>query len=243
MNVSNDLNEQRWHAVAALCLATVVVLGILRRCFSSVAYSQRGRGELWEKQWETKGLGGKKFEATELESILKCPLFRAYHTMVVKLHAVPGRLQGWFDGCPCHEVLLKSATSSRARRKLLIADGVKHGRCCCSTCRGWHVVDGKVPEVISELASEAEEALKELLELKGSDGVTDPLTPEQHATVMHDWQAGIAHLMLPFGIRLRWVTDLPWILMGMAHPIVERAVHWARRCIELYDAKPESQHQ
>ena len=31
--------------------------------------------------------------------------------------------------------------------------------------------------------------------------------------------------------------------MGMAHPLVARAVHWAGRCIEMYDAKPERQHQ
>ena len=30
--------------------------------------------------------------------------------------------------------------------------------------------------------------------------------------------------------------------MGTAHPLVPRAVHWALRCIELYDAKPEFQH-
>lgn len=242
MNFSNDLNEARWHAVAAFCLATILALGILRRCFSAAAYSQRGRGELLEKQWEGKEEGQRKFDAKELEQILKCPLFRAYHAMVVKLHYVPGRLQGWFDGCPCHEQLLKSALSSRERRKLMIADGLKHGRCPCSTCRGWQVVDGKVPEVIAELARSTEDELTSLLQAKASDGLTAPMTAEHHATVMSDWSAGIAHLMLSFGIRLRWGSDLPWVLMGMAHPDVARAVHWARRCIALYDAKPESEH-
>ena len=59
---------------------------------------------------------------------------------------------------------------------------------------------------------------------------------------MHDWPAGIAQLMLCLSIRLSGGSELPWILMGMAHPLVARAVHRAGRCIEMYDAKPEWQH-
>ena len=184
----------------------------------------------------------KNIDAHELENILKSALFRHYHAMVVKLHAVPGGLQAWFDGCPCHEGLLIGTKSRHMRAKALRADGLAAGRCPCSTCRGWEVVDGKLAKVIAALGHEIESNLQSTIEMKAADGLTEALAPEDYATIMQDFSSGVAHLQPAFGIRLRWSTELPWVLMGIAHPLVSRAIHWCRRCLQAYDAKPEHQH-
>ena len=85
-----------------------------------------------------------------------------------------------------------------------------------------------------------ETELKELIEMKASDGLTEPLTAGDVATIMQAFSAGIAHLQLSFGVRLHWSQELPWMLMGIAHPLVARALHWCRRCIQAHAAKPEA---
>ena len=237
---SFKLFESRWNAVAAFCQACILPLGVLRRCFSADAYLQRGRGELKEREWEK--ADGKKFDAYELERILKSALFRHYHTVVIKLHAIPSRLQSWFDGCPCHEGVLKSTKTRHARAQALRADGLSAGHCPCSTCRGFEVVDGKLAELVKELGDELETELKELIEMKASDGLTEPLTAEEFAIIMQAFSAGVTHLQLSFGVRLHWTQELPWMLMGIAHPHVARALFWCRRCIQAFNAKPEAKH-
>ena len=240
MNCSQTLHESRWTAVAAFCAASTMPLGVLRRCYSASAYLQRGRGELVERQWEK--TEDRKFDANELQTILKSGRFRNYHGMVIKLHRVPGRLQSWFDACPCHEALLLFAANRHQRAKILREDGLAAGKCPCSTCRGWEVVDGKLGEVINTLGDESKDQLQEAIESKESDGLTEPMSQADHALIFLDFSAGIAHLQLSFGVRLRWGTELPWMLMGLAHPIVSRAQHWGRRCIQAYSAKSEDQH-
>ena len=139
-------------------------LGVLRRCYSASAYLQRGRGELVERQWEK--TEDRKVDANELQTILTSGRFRNYHGMVIKLHRVPGRLQSWFDACPCHEALLLFAASRHQRANILREDGLAAGKCPCSTCRGWEVVDGKLGEVIKTLGDESKDQLQEAIESK-----------------------------------------------------------------------------
>ena len=45
---------------------------------------------------------------------------------------------------------------------------------------------GKCLEVIRKLSNDAEEHMKDMLEIKASDCLTDPLTPDRYQTVMQD---------------------------------------------------------
>ena len=75
-----------------------------------------------------------------------------------------------------------------------------------------------------------------------ADQTLDPLTPEQYGVVMDDIsRAGVA-LEVWFSIRFDWRKHLPWLLIGMANPRVDRAKHVARQCIIEYNTKQESEH-
>ena len=78
--------------------------------------------------------------------------------------------------------------------------------------------------------------------MKASDGLTEPLIPEEFTIILQNFSAGITHLQLASGVRLHWTTELHWMLMGIAHPLVHRALHWCCQCIQADDAKAEATH-
>ena len=238
---SFSLYTDRWGCVAAFAAAALVPVALLRRCWSQSAYEERGAGLLMERQWGGDDAGG-KFEPKDLTRILRSPLFRNYHRMVVKLKAVPVRLQVWFDRCPCHEWILASEQTPRMKRKALKLDGLASGYCPCSTCRAWEVIDGKVDRVVRDLGESFELDIRHAFEVTSADGLSDPLGPDDIAVVLMDFNGGVSHIQLGFGIRLAWTKNLPFMLMALPHPDASRGVHWAKQCIKAYDAKPADQH-
>ena len=104
-HLSYSLHEERWGAIAAFCAAALAPVAVLRRSWSEAQYEENGVGTYLERDWATKS-GDRAFKPAEFTAVLRSPLFRHYHFMVVKLKTIPTRLMGWFDGCPCHHATL-----------------------------------------------------------------------------------------------------------------------------------------
>ena len=117
---SQTLHEARWGATAAFCAAAMRPMGILRRCWSAEAYTEKGVGEYLEREW---GAEGVRFKPNEFTRVVKSGLFRNYHLTIVKLKAIPTRLMAWFDGRPCHEHVLMGATTQAYKQRALREDG------------------------------------------------------------------------------------------------------------------------
>ena len=84
--------------------------------------------------------------------------------------------------------------------------------------------------------------LKTTLALRQQDASLGPMSDSEWAMVMHDWQCANSRLVLSVAIKFAWCKKLPWLLFGMAHPIVSRAIAIAKRCVALYDQLPDDKH-
>ena len=237
-NCSAGLYEKRWGEVAGFCRKAVRPIAILRRCWSEKDYEENGKAKLLERQWGD-DTGG--FKPSEVTRVLHCPLFRHYLLMVIKLHAVSTRFMKWLDGCPCHQGLLLAASTLRSRAKKLKRDGLSNGNCPLASCRGWEIVDGKVESVLKELCDAVQEELLEAIEIRSSDGVVGALSAGDLSILMNDYVAGTTCLQAAMSVRLAWGKSLPWLLIGMAHPVKSRALHWASECIRVYESAPAAQ--
>ena len=168
------LNEKRWGTTLAFCRATIPAVSVLTRAWKQRAYEGQGEHALKEKDWEEGGI----FKPAELSTLLRSALFRAYHHMIVKLHHPPHRLASWFEGCPCHEIIMSTPGDDQricpARREAAMkADGVSYGRCVLSSCRVVESVDGKVDEVINDINQEISDSFRHTLVMKDQDGLLD----------------------------------------------------------------------
>ena len=235
---SGSLYESRWGEVVSFCSMILRPLSVLRQCWSQRSYEANDGAGLVERIWA--GESGPRFKPADLSRVLKEPYFRHYTLMILKLHGVPTRLHKWFDGCPCHETLLIGKGASKRERSLR-QDGLPTGTCMCSSCRCWELIDGKLELVLKELAEEAESELISAIELKSADGITAPLSATALASILENFSSGIAALQVGFTVRLSWTNKMPWMLMGMAHIRNDRALHWAKKCVQLFDESPAGQ--
>ena len=62
------------------------------------------------------------------------------------------------------------------------------------------------------------------------------------ALLKSEFHAAMSRLSLDMLLKFAWRTNHPWILAGMAHPHVDRAVMFAKRCVALFSSTPEAQH-
>ena len=239
---SFTLHEDRWGAVAGFCVASILPLAVLRRCWSQDGYEGKGASKLLEKQWA--GDVGKAFSPAVLTAILKCPLFRHYHYMICKMKGIPTYLMQWFDNCPCHDEFFSNARTTAKRRQALRKDGLDCDACPNGSCRAWEVVDGKLKldEVLSAFGKAMEADIISTVGLKSNDGLTDALSSSDLMVILNDYRAGLSHIQLSLNIRMSWGKHLPWLLCAVPHPSPARGAHWAKKCVEAYAQKPEIQH-
>ena len=235
---SMTLYEKRWNATEAVIRPTAM----LRRCWSQEQCTGNGDHDLREREWGSDTTtGGRKCVPAELTRILRSGLFRFYMHMMIILKRAPTKLPAWWDGCPCHEFLALGKTAYY-RNKALVHDGLAGGICPCILCRAWQVADGKLEEIVSEVAAVGKRDLEILVSERKGDGLTDDITDSQISMVMRDFHAGCGVLEVGFGLKFAYSKNLPYILMGLCHPVPARRQHWARRCLAVYGASPEHLH-
>ena len=235
------LHEERWGAIADFCRNALVPVAILRRCWSQSQYEGRGEATILERAWNAKA-GGRAFVPAELTELLRSPLFRHYHYMVVKLNLIPRYLMVWFDSCPCHQDILSTGKTSDKRARALRADGLDSLGCPCGSCRAWEVIDGRVDDLLRDIGQAFENDILQTVDIKNADGLTQPLNPADLSKVLTDYRGGLAHIQFALDLRLSWRRNLPWMLMGIPHPNPARGAHWARQCVTAFLEKTEAQH-
>ena len=232
---SKTLHDPRWHSVVYFCKAVLRPTAVLRKCWNERVYSGNGSHDLREREWSVGHERGKKFIPAELTAVLRDPMFRFFLHMILFLKKVPTKAAQWFDGCPCHSELIKGK-SAYQRKQALIAEGLSAGICYCSSCRGWEVVDGKLEALVAELSEIAKRDLEILVAERCSDGGTDDLTSADMNLIMSNFQSGIALLQAGFTVKLSFSKHLPYLLMGLSHPVPSRQQHFAKLCLDYYQA-------
>ena len=60
------------------------------------------------------------------------------------------------------------------------------------------------------------------------------LSEEERAIVIGDFQRARQHLLLVFALKFSHWRQLPWVIMGAAHPDLATARSCARRALSLY---------
>ena len=229
----------------AFCRASIKPVAVLRKAWNQAAYEDRGRHVLAEKDFEQDGQG--VFKPAELTVILRCPLFRAYQILIVKIQLPPLRLTSWFEGCPCHEhIMMLQNETGKARRPArreaaMIDDGVEAGRCNLSSCRGVEAVDGNIEETLDAISDDVSKYFHSTLALKEQDGVTGTMSEQEKTLVIAEFTRAFSGLRLGVVVKFGWLKNLPWFLMGLAHHDLTRARVHGRRCLELYDRQTPSQ--
>ena len=192
---SATLYEERWGEVQKFCVAVVLPVAVLRRCWSEEQYEEKGAGKLLEKNWSGDG-PGKAFLPSALTAVLRSPRFRHYHHMVIKMKQIPTQLMAWFDSCPCHGELPQHSDTRAQRKAALRRDGLDCDGCPCRSSRAWEVIDGKVDDMLKELGAAIEADIISTVGAKNSDGLTDPLTAADLAMILDEHRSGLAHIQL-----------------------------------------------
>ena len=161
--------------------------------------------------------------------------------MILRMNSIPTKFASWFDSCPCHECLLTSKTTRDTRARALQLEGMEES-CVCMSCRGYEAVDGKLDSALDEVSVESQDELHATLDEKERDAFSEPLSTEERAGIVAEWFRGLAIIKFGFSVKFGFVKDQPWLLMGMAHPRMERARYWARRSCEVFHSIPVTGH-
>lgn len=219
---SGSLYEKRWGAVAAFVDKLQPLLPSLRRHWDAEAYAAgftaRDRGDDQ----------GVKFAPSELSEALGCSLFNAYLWMVQFIFSSVENLTGWFEGCACHEHLLKSTHARHARRALAREIGVAEADCPMKGKRAPELAAGALDATFDALWGGARDSL---LEKCAELGATD----EQQAVLLNDFEAGRSFLQLGLQVKLDFWTRLPWKLAALGHFDVGVARRVAADCVQAFD--------
>ena len=239
---SMTLHEPRWSFVVAFCQAVLPLIAVLRRAWNLEKYTSKEAGQVKEREDQKDSDGDYKFDPGRLTAVLKCPLFRIYHLMVIKVKQFGKKAAAWFESCPCHEGLFRECTTAWQRAQALKRDGIKSGTCPCMSCRGWEIVDGVFDRIMNDLNAAVTEALMKEISIRRSDGIVASPSDEDLAIVEADFQNALSSTMLAFNVKFAWAKQLPWLLMGMAHPVPARARHWAQVCRDKYTSVEEVRH-
>ena len=235
---SYTLYEKRWSSVLSFCKCAMAPIRLLRRVWSHETYDERGRGTLMEKDWAAKQ--GSKFDPKESTTILRCPLFRGYHLMIVKLKRLPTKVSSFFESCPCHEKLILAAGTRRKIERSLKKDGLCSGYCPVMSCQAWNVIGGRLESFFDEIEEMISGELQVALELRQNDSVLPPMSDQQFSLVMVEFKNGCARTKLGLTVKFSWRTNLPYLLMGIGHPNVSTGQAIARQCVHAFERTPRA---
>ena len=115
----------------------------------------------------------------------------------------------------------------------LKADGLEKGTCPLMSCRLYEVVDGQVDTAIKQIETEVIANFHEAVAFRQTDNETEPLSNEDVALIKSEFHNGMSRLSLGLMVKLAWRKNLPWMLAGLAHPDISRAINFAKKCIAI----------
>ena len=214
---SGSLYEKRWGAVCSFIKKLLPLLPVLKRCWSKEAFTS----EYTERDKDK----GKDFDPAVFTAVLASPLFAAYLNAMLILFCIPDDLAGWCEGCPCHEHLFEHLSLWRVKQHLEKTIG---GPCPVKGQRAPECAAGHLHTVFEEMSKECH---KLLLEIFAELGLSD----DDRATVMRDFDAGLAHLQLGLQVKMDCWSRLPWKLCGLAHWDQDIARRIALESINQFD--------
>ena len=196
----------------------------LSTCMPAAASAERDlfknfSGSLYEKRWNEGADEGPaaRFVAADLTFALSSHMFHVYMQMVMSLFNIVGDLSSWFEGCACHNNLLKKRRNIRSAKKELEQSG---STCFCSMKgkRAPELAAGCLKTVFQQLVSLKQTSLLQLMHEK-------QLSQEDEMLVMQDFEAGRGYVQLGLAVKFNFWGKLPWRLAALSHadPDVARA--------------------
>ena len=232
LTFSSTLYEQRWSELCLYLEKATDALELLRAHWDEAAYvrgcgyehASANQAPSREDGWSPK----------ELTGILQSVVFYANWHLQRHLRLGIESFTRWAEGCSCHEFLLIGSSSyeqEKALRTEIEAPSDVAVRCPCMSCRGPHMAAGQLQSFIHELkTSRFHQAL---------GPVIPKLTAEDLQRLQTDWCRAVQHLATDLQLRLRFWQDLPWIIVGGAHPEEGAARRCLREAQRLWDELPE----
>ena len=217
---SATLYRERWGEVATYLDAAYALFVFLRRAWDESAF---------KSGLEESAASGPRMDPQAITKALKDDYFLIYWQMQMSLRDVIQRLLRWSEGCPCHSTLLIDATP-HVREKNLRAEisCPEEVRCHCPMmgCRAAELVAG----------------CEELCRVQLNDFLSSrlvQLSVEQWGRLQSEWKLGSAYICENLQVRLGFFKALPWVILGGAHPELEKARSCLKRALMLWEDLPE----
>ena len=221
------LYEDRWAEFTMFLQDGLPLVEFLRGHWDEVRYSRGAVGE-------SKSADG--FEPHSITEVLQDPLFIPYWKLQLKLRAGLHDLLRWCEGCSCHYPLVKEKTSYKQQQALRIEIECPPDvpcRCPLAGCRGPELACGYVhrylescyPEMVPD---ELVEAMREL-------------SVEEKVPLLADWEKGRAFIRKDLLARFRHWQELPWVILGGAHPNMTEARVALQIATAKYGSIPDSE--
>ena len=153
-------------------------------------------------------------------------LFWAYLQMLSLVGAVLLHVSSWAEGCACH----REAFSTNAQTYFSRGEQFKKKTGClhCPMCTRL------APECAAgELFEMLEMLFGTVLATLLMDSSMQGLSELERGLVMRDFVALRRHVFTYLRIKMSFWRQLPWVLLGIAHPNRQKAVECARRALAL----------
>ena len=214
------LYEKRWGCVVQYIRHALPLLQILQQCWNTVMFRGHHTNE-----------ADRTFDPEAFATSLSSSWFMAYAHLVLQLHSFAESIQGFAEGCKCHEPLLKNKGKSQ-REIALRSDFPDVGLASCPMAglRAPEWASGEVDTKLNALC----DARKEVLQ-----GFQGDLSASQFTLLMRDFHHGIQFFRLGISIKTAHWGKFPWKLAAFAHHDTATARRAARLCLREFLEMPE----
>ncbi|CAE8608181.1 unnamed protein product [Polarella glacialis] len=236
---SSSLKSLRWHAVGTFLSELLDLETLIRRTWSKAKFlSQKTEGARAAKIWD---------DSENLRDTVniadKC--FRSDHfwsscVVCKQICFLAEYISSWSEGCPVHDVALRSGFGFNPRLVDLDTDisvpapahaDPQHSVACCwrKGCRAPEMAASFTERMLPDLLEVADRSVKMVL-------ASSPLEPQVRFDLHEDWTTAKARLQVELRMRNAYWKLLPWALCGVAHDNIQVARECARNCLSLWES-------
>lgn len=168
---------------------------------------------------------------TSVNEAIDSNLFWGYLNMIDVVGQVIMECMAWCEGCSCHD----SAGPTRTRHQRVVSFRSKYGvdvdSCPMKTRRAPEMACNALQKFLRGLFQHASPLLLALPCIAA-------LSEQERGIVVRDFEQARQHLHMVFVLKLSHWRQLPWVLMGVAHPEADSARSCSRRALSLFSAAP-----
>ena len=220
--------EGRWASVSNATAKVLLLEDSLRAAWNRSAYM------FGNAQTERKGSNGHHIDYDMVDAAITGDEFWAYARVIDLLAEVLDFIMRFGEACPCHSPRLRFEGPARHSAKRRMAAWKKKSRqpCPLAGMRVQELAAGALDDILDQLASLAQAFLLACRAIVA-------LSHAGRGRMVEEFARGRRHIMFTIQLKAAFYKNLPWVLLGCAHHVLEKARACARRAIELYEGASE----